>query len=449
MLARLVLLFTLILACAPRAQACPSDFDEFGEDGRGVQPDSTVARGQAVAVGPGGVVYVGGNSNDSPAVLRYSAGGFLDQSFGEGGVARLERGGTFTTIVVQDDGSILAAGVVPVSSDESSALVLARFDETGELDETFGEGGYTLTFQVFQVQPRKMIIRSDGVIVVAGQSRPERGPGVGPLEPYVWFYDADGELTSKLKLGNFESAISLSVVEVADRAIMVTGVIQNISTAREAFLAKLTEEGSLDSTFSRNGIRRYGNREVTDEYKDIDVDGQGRIYVAGTAFPYARPNRSRVFVKRFLANGDRDLSYGVGGTRNFRFQEYATTFDLAVADDGKATVVADFHSSFLPVLVRATPDGKRDRTFGDYGVRELITEGSISLVSIALTPGEKIVAAGWYFEDPLVMRFEGGDWDGKEACVIRCGDADLDRGEECDDGNVTNGDGCSAGCTNE
>jgi hypothetical protein len=38
---------------------------------------------------------------------------------------------------------------------------------------------------------------------------------------------------------------------------------------------------------------------------------------------------------------------------------------------------------------------------------------------------------------------------GKELSPILCGDGDLDPGEQCDDGNTTNGDGCSAQCTIE
>ena len=43
-------------------------------------------------------------------------------------------------------------------------------------------------------------------------------------------------------------------------------------------------------------------------------------------------------------------------------------------------------------------------------------------------------------------RNEGGEWDGVEACVEDCGNGDVEVLEECDDGNVTNGDGCDAAC---
>ncbi|MCA9222553.1 MAG: DUF4215 domain-containing protein [Planctomycetales bacterium] len=64
--------------------------------------------------------------------------------------------------------------------------------------------------------------------------------------------------------------------------------------------------------------------------------------------------------------------------------------------------------------------------------------------------------------DGIVTRFEACD-DGKNdgsygSCTAdclgfgpRCGDGKVDAGstEECDDGNATNGDGCSAACLNE
>ena len=36
-----------------------------------------------------------------------------------------------------------------------------------------------------------------------------------------------------------------------------------------------------------------------------------------------------------------------------------------------------------------------------------------------------------------------------QACGPRCGDGNLDPGEECDDGNNLDGDGCSSQCTIE
>src|SRR5262245_64750215 len=37
----------------------------------------------------------------------------------------------------------------------------------------------------------------------------------------------------------------------------------------------------------------------------------------------------------------------------------------------------------------------------------------------------------------------------ERVCIAECGDGILDPGEECDDGNNANGDGCSATCTKE
>lgn len=37
----------------------------------------------------------------------------------------------------------------------------------------------------------------------------------------------------------------------------------------------------------------------------------------------------------------------------------------------------------------------------------------------------------------------------RTACIVRCGDGNEDTTEECDDGDTTNGNGCSASCTIE
>jgi cysteine-rich repeat protein len=69
------------------------------------------------------------------------------------------------------------------------------------------------------------------------------------------------------------------------------------------------------------------------------------------------------------------------------------------------------------------------------------------LASVGGQCGDGAVDAGEECDDG-----NAADGDGcSSTCRLppRCGDRDLDPGEECDDGNTTGGDGCSAACTRE
>src|SRR5262245_1732983 len=70
-----------------------------------------------------------------------AAPGNLDPSFGDGGSVTTPFGESFSTayaLVLQPDGKLVAAGYVSFSSTEFG---LARYDEFGMLDPTFGTEG--------------------------------------------------------------------------------------------------------------------------------------------------------------------------------------------------------------------------------------------------------------------------------------------------------------------
>jgi uncharacterized delta-60 repeat protein len=76
-------------------------------------------------------------------VLRFSDTGVLDTSFGTNGVVTIpvtETDNDFSTVCVQSDGKILAAGHISNGLSWFS-LLIARFDQNGVLDNTYGTNG--------------------------------------------------------------------------------------------------------------------------------------------------------------------------------------------------------------------------------------------------------------------------------------------------------------------
>jgi uncharacterized delta-60 repeat protein len=91
------------------------------------------------------IVATGNGSNT--AVLRYSADGVLDTTFGGGtGMVTTDAGGTdfANAVAVQSDNKIVVAGHANLTS-LTSDVSLIRYNPDGDLDTTFGTGGKVTT----------------------------------------------------------------------------------------------------------------------------------------------------------------------------------------------------------------------------------------------------------------------------------------------------------------
>ncbi|HEX6702269.1 MAG TPA: hypothetical protein VF101_16195 [Gaiellaceae bacterium] len=120
------------------------------QDGNGL---ASTDEALAVAVQPDGKIVAAGASDvsgrsgeqhccfDDFALVRYTADGRLDRSFGDGGKVLTEFDGNASVhaIVIQPDGKIVAAG------GGAGSFALARYTSRGQLDRTFGNGGRVTT----------------------------------------------------------------------------------------------------------------------------------------------------------------------------------------------------------------------------------------------------------------------------------------------------------------
>lgn len=109
-----------------------------------------------------------------PVLVRYLPGGALGANFGEEGIERVKRltmplrEGALSTIIVQQDGNLLAAGNANLDgSDGPPYDVLARFHPNGTLDPSFGKHGLSMVALPNRELPR-LALQGDGKILVGG-----------------------------------------------------------------------------------------------------------------------------------------------------------------------------------------------------------------------------------------------------------------------------------------
>src|SRR5262249_17527409 len=126
----------------------------FGTGGQVLTNCCAVGRVGDVGLQPGGRIIVAGSGASAPfspanlALARSNQDGSLDASFGTGGqvLTNFSGGAALAfAMALQPDGQIVAAGTLRFISGGTSDFALARYNGDGSLDASFGTGGQVLT----------------------------------------------------------------------------------------------------------------------------------------------------------------------------------------------------------------------------------------------------------------------------------------------------------------
>jgi len=144
-------------------------------------PDFGGARGATAVLQPDGKLIVGGRYKNDPntahwdfALARYNTDGSLDQTFGSGGKVTTSLGASDSVgiaVSIQRDGKIVLAGSYNTGR-HNGDFAAARYDANGNLDTTFGNGGWVINdlFGSTDDLSSSVVILPDGKIVVAGRT---------------------------------------------------------------------------------------------------------------------------------------------------------------------------------------------------------------------------------------------------------------------------------------
>jgi uncharacterized delta-60 repeat protein len=129
--------------------------------------------GAIALLSDGSVVQVGSLSNGSNsdfAIARYTDSGFLDQSFGTSGIQRFDFGygdDSASSVAVDAQGRFVVAGTARVGADDDMAAI--RLDSGGRFDPTFGnDNKLTTDFTNGADRGYGVVIQPDGKVVLTG-----------------------------------------------------------------------------------------------------------------------------------------------------------------------------------------------------------------------------------------------------------------------------------------
>ena len=299
-----------------------------------IQPD-----GKIVGAGQ---MFAPNNKTDF-MIARFNSNGSIDTSFGTGGVTHLNfttRTEFPWAIAMQPDGKFVVGGCNSFFVSQSPGnLVLegdglvARFNSNGTLDTGFGLGGWQM---VPWTNGRDMIkgvaISSSGKIVVGGNTGQGK-MGVARLNDNGSFDSTFGSGGKATGAQTFEVNAFLYQ---PDGKVVLVGTGDGFMTMKAA---RFNSEGSTDSGFGSSGTATITIRPQNRAF-GAGLQADGKIVLAGHTGTFNQ-NDWDMGVVRLDSSGNLDPSFGEGGKSTINFFGHfdsASSSSVLIQPDGRIVV---------------------------------------------------------------------------------------------------------------
>lgn len=328
----------------------------------------------AIALQSDGKILVTGEGSTSFLLLRYNADGSVDTSFNGGGVGQTPAftfGGTAdygSCIAVQSDGKIIVGGSAYVNSSRKNDFALARWNQDGTLDSSFGGTGKVITaYGNADDRIHGIALAADGKIFVAGRT----GNTNSHSRITVAKFNTDGSLDGAFGTGIVTALIGAGNVDEVARAIAIQNdnkivvggyyySTQSSSDKPQFVLVRFNTNGTLDSTFSGDGKFATVVGPGGGWGYCMALQGDGKILLAGHAsvtgssdgFGLIRVNTNGSLDTSFNGSGQATVDVPGGGGPTAVLLQVDGKILLTGATGGSSPVnmtVMRFHSgSLLP-----------------------------------------------------------------------------------------------------
>jgi uncharacterized delta-60 repeat protein len=382
---------------------------------------------EAVAVTSGGQILVMGEDLGSNTVLlaRYNPNGSLDPTFGHGGTATtvLSTGGVLG-MALQPDGKIVVAGGGTFGNATNSSGLVLRYTANGTLDATFGNGGMVTTAIPFGVSPSTGYsgvavypnagTANDGKIIAVGHVSSSPGSPQNQIQFTVARYNPNGSLDSSFAGGTgyevildpnftYPHDMAQAVVIESDGKPIIVGNSYYAPNPCYSQVVRLNVDGSPDTTFGNGGfVDTAVGTTVTggtySRFSAVAIQPDGKIDAAGMAesvsgnkFTLARYLPSAPQIGSFTASPSPVTS----GT--------ATTLTASNISDGNAGAAVTQVTFYYD-------DGTGTKQMLGYGTSDGLGDWALSY-TVGLAPGSYTLYAqaldsDGVFGDPVALTLQ-------------------------------------------
>ncbi len=316
--------------------------------------------------------------------------GQLDTSFGQGGFVHPDLGATEVgrAMVLQPDGKIVVAGTRAGAT--SSSIVVARFlNPSGALDSTFGAQGFTTSNFSTADDGNALALAPGGDLLIAGSTTQAANSHliVARLTPAGKLDLTYGANMSGAFIDPLGGEAGLSVVARPTGDVLVGGNSNN-------------NLGVIDGT-DPSGVKNVGFNSPagpltgSTTVNAVALQPDGELLQAGTYTPAG--GTGVFYVTRLNVNSGSpvDSSFGTDGRAKFSFGGNAQLSAMVLQPDGRIVLVGSttVGSTTDFAIARTLANGQPDTSFGQNGTAS-VTGGSESAQAVALQGDGKIIVAG-------------------------------------------------------
>ncbi len=258
----------------------------FGTGGKYVFSKGSGGIARSMALQKDGKIVVGGESGGKFIVIRLSADGVPDATFGTAGVVTLSTvkavtAVTTSKILIQKDGKIILVGS-GFDADNNSSLAVARFTTTGAVDATYGTDGLAEIDYTGNEFFYCAALQSDDKLVVGGKFAPLTA---AKYETFAARLTTTGAKDATFgTTGFYRGDLSAAQEEMRgmdiqswDGKIVMGGYIGD-----DIGVVRLSANGALDLTFTSKGFAIIDVPNTSkDQANAVKIDKSGKIYVGG------------------------------------------------------------------------------------------------------------------------------------------------------------------------
>ena len=436
------------LLCAGPAFGAPGDPDpSFDGDGTlttafGTTPFHPADSGNASARLGTGEIYVAGTSGGDFALVRFTAAGALDTTFGGGdgiAITDISGGGSedraFAVSVDTATGNVVVAG--EAGNNESADFALARYTSTGALDAGFGGDGIVTTNFPGGVEDVANAVTSlaGGGVIAAGFTDTDPSGDTDAYDFALAAYTGSGALDAGFDgdaangnglvttdFGTPDDYAYTALLTAGSKVVVAGSTDPAGADGGDFALARYSvTTGVLDSTFDSDGrqtVSLTGGGNGDHAYA-LATDASARIVVAGEA---AGGNGDFGVARLDGTSGAPDTTFNGTGWRSFSTPSSPPTinsqdicFAVAIQADGKILLGGTEGSAngrFMLMRVDGTTSAL-DPGFDtdgilitDFGGEQGLLGGTGVFVDEA---GGKIIAAGTGDDDFAAARYAIAD----------------------------------------
>lgn len=326
---------------------------------------------QCVSLQTDGKIVVAGNTYIPQAnsvtndimIVRYNQDGTLDTTFGNAGmtIVSIPNSQSVNAMLIQSNGNIIVGGSFSLPLNSENTFALARFTPNGNLDTTFGIGGFVSTPNIVRGEILDMKFIDNEDIIAVGRRQ--------IIQNYLMVrYNSNGQVVNSFGPNNngtvqvaYNNEAYLKKCVISDNnEIYASGATYN-DVKFNAFITKYNSNGIIDATFGVNGIklRDFGNTEngisKSSFAVDICFDNSHNLLVG---YSVGAINDYDFGLESYNSSGNLNTTFGTNGY-------FTTTFGIG-------------HEYFKNMLVQ--PDNKIVMV-GDKGLQVLARVNNSALLS--------------------------------------------------------------------